>query len=433
MEQTLELAKKSAEEAEVYLTSYERTIVSFEANRLKQLNTTQGTLVSLRLVKDGRVGFSVSTGLQDRESLVNRALDVSQFGSPAEFDLPSQIPYPEIQVHDPEVDTVPMESMVAIGEELIAKVREHTPELVCDAKISKRNSSVCLINSRGGEANFQRTHSGVEIDGILVRGTDMLFVGDQDSSCQVIRGCEGVAQEVTRQLEWAKKEASVSSGRLPVVLTPLGVASAIVPSLREGFKGNTVLQGASPLQNRQGEKAFDKIFSLYDDATIPFRPRSRPCDDEGTPTQRTTLIDQGVVGDFLYDLQTAGLAKTRSTGNGKREMGIPSPKESALIVSEGDATFENMLRDMSEGLVVELLMGASQTNILGGDFSGSVLLGYKVEKGEIVGRVKNVVLSGNVYSALADVVAVGRESRWVGGSLCTPPLYLSSLAVASKG
>jgi PmbA protein len=88
---------------------------------------------------------------------------------------------------------------------------------------------------------------------------------------------------------------------------------------------------------------------------------------------------------------------------------------------------------MKEGLVVEQLIGAEQGNVLGGEFSGNVLLGYKVEGGEFVGRVKDTMVSGNIYDALRELAAIGSEAKWVGSILKTPALYLPSLAVASKG
>lgn len=91
-----------------------------------------------------------------------------------------------------------------------------------------------------------------------------------------------------------------------------------------------------------------------------------------------------------------------------------------------------MVRDIKEGLVVEFLIGAEQGNILNGDFSGNVLLGYKVERGEITGRVKDTMVSGNVYQVLKQIEAIGREARWVEGFLLTPSLYCTSLSVATK-
>jgi PmbA protein len=91
-----------------------------------------------------------------------------------------------------------------------------------------------------------------------------------------------------------------------------------------------------------------------------------------------------------------------------------------------------MVADIREGLVIEQLMGAEQGNVLGGDFSGNVLLGYKIENGRIVGRVKNTMVSGNVYQILKEIVTLGKEGRWVGGSIYAPHIYCKSLAVASK-
>ena len=91
-----------------------------------------------------------------------------------------------------------------------------------------------------------------------------------------------------------------------------------------------------------------------------------------------------------------------------------------------------MVQDIKEGLVIELLMGAEQGNILGGDFGGNVLLGYKVEGGKIVGRVKDTMISGNVYQVLGELLAIGHELRWVEGILQTPPLYCPRVSVAAK-
>ncbi|MBA7708172.1 Metalloprotease TldD [subsurface metagenome] len=160
------------------------------------------------------------------------------------------------------------------------------------------------------------------------------------------------------------------------------------------FNGKTVLEGASPVGKRLNQQVFDERLWLWDDPTIAYRPGSRPCDDEGISSQRTPLITEGAVANFLYDLRTATLAHTRSTGNGSRNHGgLPAPSPSAFVIAPGNTAFDEMVNDIKEGLVIEQLMGAEQGNILGGDFSGNVLLGYKVESGKIVGRVKDTMVS----------------------------------------
>ena len=199
------------------------------------------------------------------------------------------------------------------------------------------------------------------------------------------------------------------------------------------FNGKIVLEGASPIGNRLGQRVFDEKLWLWDDPTIAYRPQSCPCDDEGVPSQRTPLIEQGTVTNFLYDLQTAALAHTKSTGNASRVGSrLPAPSPSAFIIAPGNTTFDEMVQDIKEGLIIEQLMGAGQGNILGGDFSGNVLLGYKVESGKIVGRVKNTMVSGNIYQVLKQITAIGSDAKWVGGFLKTPHLYCPSLSVAAK-
>jgi len=433
VENILAQAKRVAEEAEVFLISSEETPVQFEANRLKHIQSKQSSHVALRIIRQGKIGYATTTEVSDSQSLVNNAVETAQFGTPAKFEFPSLTPYPKVEVFDPDVESVSIDEMIKLGEELIAMIRARTPDIVCEAAVTKAVSSVRIINSRGGEANYRGSVFALGIHGNLIRGTDMLFVGESESSCHPLRESKAVADVVLEQLELAKNQASVSGRPLPVVFTPHGVASALIFPLVAAFNGKTVLQGASPIGNRLGQPVFDQKLSLWDDATIAYRPSSRPCDDEGIPSQCTPLIEQGTVASFLYDLQTAALAHTRSTGNGSRSHGgLPAPSPSAFVIAPGSTTFDEMVNDVKEGLVIEYLMGAQQGNILGGDFSGNVLLGYKVENGKIVGRVKDTMVSGNVYQVLKQIIAIGSDAKWVGSFLKTPHLYCPSLSVASK-
>jgi PmbA protein len=433
METILDQAKRVAEEAEVFTVSSEETPVQFEANRLKHIQSKRSSSVALRIVRQGRIGYATTTELGDSQNLVNNAVETAQFGMTAKFELPSLTSYPQVEAYDPDTGSVSLEKMIELGEQLITTVRGHTPDIVCEAVVTKGVVSVSIINSRGGQANYRKSIFSLGIEGTLIRDTDMLFVGEGESSCHPLLEPNAVTKLVLQQLELAKNRASAPSRSLPVVFTPNGVASALIPPLMAAFNGKTVLEGASPIGNRLGQPVFDEKLWLWDNPTIAYRPGSRPCDDEGIPSQRTPLIEQGTVANFLYDLQTAALAHTQSTGNGSRSRGgLPSPSPSAFIIAPGKTSFNEMVNDIKEGLVIEQLMGAGQGNILGGDFSGNVLLGYKVESGKIVGRVKDTMVSGNVYQVLKQITAIGSETKWVGGFLNTPPLYCPSLSVASK-
>ena len=434
MEQILARAKKVAKEAEVYQVSSEETQVRFEANRLKQLQTSQSTSVALRIIKDGRIGYATTTGTGDGQQLISDAVETAAFGAEAKFHLPDTTNYPKVDIFDPAVETVAIKEMVRLGEEMVAAVSAHTPGIICEAGVSRADITVRLINSRGGKAEYRKSLFSLDIEGTLVNDTDMLFVGDSESSCHPLSDSKKVTDMVLRQLDLAKDRAKSPTKVLPVIFTPNGVAGALILPLLSAFNGKIVLEGASPIGNKLGRLIFDKNFSLRDDPLVAYRPGSRPCDDEGVPSQRTPLINKGVVKGFLYDLQTAALAGKKSTGSGNRNRGgLPTPAPSALVVTPGKTAFDEMVSDIKEGLVVEQLMGAEQGNILGGDFSGNVLLGYKIENGKIAGRVKDTMVSGNVYQLLKDIAAIGSETRWVGGFLQTPPFYCKGLSVSSKG
>jgi len=431
--EVLRSAREVAEQAEVFSASARATTIQFEANELKQVQTRESSSTALRIFREGRIGFATASGGDGLETLVDMAVETSQFGSPASFQFPSSQGYSEVRIFDPKVEAMAMERMGEIGKELIGKIRGHTPDILCDVQVTKGTGSISLINSQGGEGRYAKSFLSLSLEGILVRDTDMLFVGDSESSCRLSDDTDDLADRVIWQLEMAKKKAAVPTKLLPIIFTPHGVASALLSPLVLAFNGKTVLEGASPLKDKLGEQVFDKKLSLWDDATVAYGVGSYPFDDEGVPGQRLPLVTNGVVTKFLYDLQTAALAGTQSTGNGRRAGGFPGPAISSLILGRGDVSFQTMVEDMKEGLIVEQVMGAEQGNLLGGDFGGNVLLGYKVENGEVVGRVKDTMIAGNVYQVLKELPGIGQEARWVGGILQTPPLYCSGVSVTTKG
>ena len=431
MEEILKAALKVADAADLFWVESRSTPVAFESNRLKHLQTKESRGVGLRIIKDGRIGFSATNRMEDVDGIVSRALEVSPYGAKAEFSLPSSADHPEVPTYDPEVPQVSIEKMVELSQAMVDGVLADHPDVLCDAGVSQSVVKVRILNSNGLDASYEKTVFSLGLGGTLVRGTDMLFVGDGESSCRPIADASDIVARVTGQLDQAHDMAEVTTGRFPVVFTPDAVAGLLLSPLLVGFNGKTVLQGSSPLVGRLGEKIIDERFSLYDDGTIAYRPGSRPWDDEGIPTRITPLIENGVARNFIYDLKTAAQAGAESTGNASRGAGsLPSPSTSVISIAEGDMSFEDMVTDMKEGLVVERFLGAGQTNILAGDFSGNVLLGYKVENGRMVGRVKNSMLSGNVFETLNNLIAIGSKARWRGGSLRTPHLYCSNVSVA---
>lgn len=433
LDEILEKALKRSQAAEVFQVVSRNVPAVFEGNRLKLLETRETSGVAIRVIKDGRVGFASTTRVGEVDQLIDNALEVAAFGSAACMEFPSPGHYPPVPVHDPAVEEFPVEEMIHLGQSLIDRIRAGNPEVLCEGQVAKSVSTVSLLNSEGCDLTYTKGVFSVSMEGMLVRGEDMLFVGERESSCLPLHDTDMIRRSIEEQLALATTVVSPISGSLPVIFTPHGVAGTLLGPLLAGFNGKAVLQGTSPLVGRLGEKIVDERVSIWDDPLIPYVPGSRPADDEGVPSQRHALINLGVATAFLYDLQTAGQAGTVSTGNGSRSLAsLPSPSPGVLLVSEGDVTYADMIRDVKEGIIVEGLLGAGQGNVLSGDFNANVLLGYRITDGKVAGRVKDTMISGNVYQALSNLVAVGSEGRWLGGGLWTPALYCRDISVAAK-
>ncbi|MDD5288393.1 MAG: DNA gyrase modulator, partial [Dehalococcoidales bacterium] len=121
MEEILALAKKVADEAEVYMVSSEETPVQFESNRLKNIQHKQSHTVTLRIIKNGKTGYATTTSLENARELVDSAVATAEFGTKAEFQFPSMQHYPEVAIFDPAVEKVSIEKMTQLGKELIAR------------------------------------------------------------------------------------------------------------------------------------------------------------------------------------------------------------------------------------------------------------------------------------------------------------------------
>ena len=434
MEDVLNLASRLADEAEVYAVQVEDTPVSFEANRLKVLQTRRTSGLSLRVIKNGRIGFTSSTRPEAAGDIVDRALAVAEFGAEARFSFPTTGVVREVQVYDSLVSGLSVEGLVEMGQQMIDRVRDYNRDILCTVGISRVVSSMQLLNSRGGSVGEQKTMLSAFLHGNLVRGTDMLDIYEADASCRAAVALDSLVAKVIEQFELARETAPIATKEMPVIFVPKAVDDALLSPLVIALNGKTVYQGASPLRGRLGERVLDERISLYDDGAVDYAPRSGPCDDEGVPSRRTTLIEDGVLRAFYYDLQTAGLAGAESTGNGFRSLeSLPGPSTTNVIMGEGDLGLAEMIADVKEGLLVYQVMGAWAGNLLAGDFSANVHLGYKIENGRLVGRVKDTMVAGNVYEALKErLFAVGDRAEWVGGSAKLPALYFRSLSVSAK-
>ncbi|MHC4358788.1 MAG: metallopeptidase TldD-related protein, partial [Planctomycetota bacterium] len=227
------------------------------------------------------------------------------------------------------------------------------------------------------------------------------------------------------------KEVRVKSGQYPVIFEAKTM-NLLLATFEMGCNGKLVQKGISPLLGKLGEKVMDERVSIFDDATLDFAVGSYPLDGEGTRSSRTPLFEKGVLKNYLFDLQTAGIMSAKSTGNGSRGFSSqPSPGCTNIIVETGDMTLEDMIKDVRYGVLVDQVLGGGQSNTLAGEFSVNLDLGFLIENGKLVGRVKDCMIAGNVFDVFNNIMAIGSEAEWH-GSDHIPPFYFKGLGVVGQ-
>jgi PmbA protein len=418
----VERAAAGAEGAQAVMQEVESTNVSFENDRLKAVNSSQSTSITVRVVVKGRLGVSRTTDPSDGAGVVDRALEAAEFGAPVHFSFPPPREVPEVRVFDEAVTAVTRGEMIKLGEAMIVRVKDYNKEILLGAGVSRSISRNKFANSAGTLLSEKSTGFSLHVHGQLVRGTDILWAGHGFGWKKREIDERAVADRTVELFRMAEKTVDLESAEMPVIFTPEGV-NVLLLALRLGCNGKNVLLGASPLAGKLGEKVAGENFSLTDDPLIDYGGGTAAYDGEGVPHGVTPLIEKGVVKNFLYDLDTAGRAGTESTGNG---IGCDPTN---LVVARGMTPFEEMVKGTKKGLLVHSVIGLGQGNPLSGEFSVNVHLGYKIEEGQITGRVKNVMLAGNTYEALKNIDAIGDRAEWVGGRLLTPPVKISRLSV----
>ncbi|MEN9218040.1 MAG: metallopeptidase TldD-related protein, partial [Gloeomargarita sp. DG_2_bins_126] len=288
---------------------------------------------------------------------------------------------------------------------------------------------VQILTHAGATAHYQRQSLSASIGGNWVRGEDFLQIYSYEVTDGQPPDYDRLLKEVMQKYTWAATTTSVAGGSIPVLFTPRAVAGVLAGLFESLLSGQAVVQQATPLADKVGQRLFDPQLTLTEDPTLGIN--ARRFDDECTPTQTQTLIDQGVVQGFYWDKTWAQRAGCASTGNGYRGgLSRPGAELVNVCLAPGTTPYADLVAQMSDGIIVDQVLGAGQSNQLAGEFSVNLDLGYRVVNGEIVGRVKNTMVAGSVFEA--PIAALSQEREWVGGSVLTPAILFASLGVATR-
>ncbi|MCE5195219.1 MAG: TldD/PmbA family protein [Nitrospiraceae bacterium] len=201
-----------------------------------------------------------------------------------------------------------------------------------------------------------------------------------------------------------------SGGRMPVVISSEAGGTMIHEAIGHGLEADLAQQGLSVYSDKLGNHVASTFITVIDDSTLPNKRGSFRFDDEGSQSQSTVLVKEGVLVNYMHDRLTAMHDKTVSTGNGRRESyhNRPIPRMTNTFIAPGKSDPEDILKSTSKGLLVKK-MGGGQVNTVNGDFVFDVQEGYVIENGMIGEPVRGATLTGNGPEILKSIDMVGTD------------------------
>lgn len=438
----LELIAPQVASAEVYNVASESVKVGFKAGKLVASEVQEISGVSLRAINENRLGFYSTTDLSDTQALQEGILNSVKYGGEANFEFVASSVGTDFNAYSSETARLDIQELAEMGRGLGEQMAAYADDVVCSYDLTRTVMNTQLVNSRNLNLKEQRSSLNLGLRVQRVRGDDVFMLWTGHSAIGPEADFGRLVDKVIERLRQAEtlttlETLSSKNGKLPVIFAPASLGLLIGP-LIAGLNGKNCALGVSPLSDKLGEQIFDLRFSLQDDPFLANRTGSTAFDDEGTPTVVSHFIESGTVNGFYYDLKTAGEAGKLSTGHGLRQpentrLGQPAMALHNLTVEAGTTPLAEILKGIDEGLLVESVLGMGQTNVLAGSFSNSVQVAYRIRNGEIVGRVKDVSVAGNVYELLKlQLGGISQEREVTVGSQTLPYILIDDVSVAAK-
>ncbi len=438
MEKLLEMASGAADQAEVFACDQVADTVTFQDSKLHDIETNYLAGVSLRIIKNGKLGFAYTRNLKDRKTLVGNALRSLEGGVEAGYELPlRKEAVKKVDNHDPSVKTLKGEQLLSEARRTCDTLREKVCGEITVAAFTNR-VVLRIINSRGFVHTSESTTAGI-YGNVVFPGTGS-GIGRLTQGKRLSGMAGWLIEEMTGLFRLGEKVVEPKGGRMKVLFMP-GSLITLLWRLSSGLSGRSIYERISPVAEKLGQRVFSDKLTVVDDPLDDSYPGARSFDDEGTICAPLILIDRGEIKSFYYDLNYAKKLGVASTGHGYRSgpwggdpVSLkPGPALAHLFIRPGKASLEKLISMIDRGIIVEGALGAHSGNIPNGDYSIGVSPGLYVENGNIVGRVKDAMVAGNIYQTLREVMELGDTLYPIFGGAWAPPILCDGVSVATKG
>ncbi len=428
------LGKRSIQAFEIFGISSDSIRAESKDREVSFLNRSNETGISLRVLVNGSMGFSY--GYEADDQLVESALTSARY----QFkDTHNRFPepgpgYADMKVYDENTAALSTDDCIEKAVELEKAAQEYDPrvEKVRKASFSRSASRVVIVNSHGIRSSFRVTSAGTSLMVTARDGSDIQTGYDFDFSHHAadIR-VEEVGRSAVDRAVSLLGARRVRTMRIPVMFDPSTTAD-MLEFISDAFLGENVIKGKSYLRDKLGSKCFSECITITDNPLDERSSDACPFDGEGVPSQRTILLDKGVLQSFLYDSYWGSAAGKPSTGNSSRSgyRSWPTLGIRHLCLEPACESIRGALAGLPQVLKVTDIMGMHTANPITGELSVGIN-GILLEKGAPAYPVREAALSGNIYEMFTRVISAGDDAREFGHVLCGS-LLIDAVDISSQ-
>lgn len=426
LQEILQLAvAKGGDFADIFIEEKKTIGVACEADKIERINSGIDVGAGIRVVSGDTTAYAYTNNLS-KEGLSEIARVVSQASSGGQknisVDLREIKPTVDFTISEMP-DKISIDAKVEMVNTANKTAREFDHRIKqVSVGIADVIQNVVIANTLGDYVEDQRVRTRFMIntvaaaEGVIQTGYNAVggFAGfelfKEYSSDDVAREA---ADRAVKMLEAKPAPA----GKMAVVMAGEAGGTMVHEACGHGLEADLVQKRLSVYANRKGEQVASDVVTVVDDATIKGKYGSFRFDDEGTPGQKSVLIKNGVLEDYMYDKLTSMKDKRESSGNGRREsyQDKPIPRMTNTYIAPGHEDPEKIIKHVKNGLLVKK-MGGGQVNTTNGDFVFDVAEGYLIKDGEIAGPVRGATLTGNGPEVLQIVDMVGSDLGYTIGT-----------------
>lgn len=407
--------KFGADEAEVYLQSNRNLNIRILNSEIETIGEASSHGVGFRVFVDGRMGFSHCNDFNDSsfEDTIKRAIAFAKLTSPDENNvLPTDMGITEVQgLFDDEIAGMSMEDKIAMALEL-EEMAMDDPRITksSGSGIGESENEVFIANSKGLSKSYKSSGCSIGVRVVAEKGEQKNTGGEYCTRRKFadLMPLDEIAAKASKDA-WEMLDPEMIKTQKAAVIFDPDVARSLLGGVIAAINGERVLQGASFLKDSMNKKFASDLLSIVDDGTRAKGLASAPFDGEGVPTQKLSLVENGVLKAFIYNTSVAKRAGVKSTGNASRGgfTSLPGIGTHNLSVGKGGSSRNEIIAATSKGLLLKGITGYG-INPVNGNFSGGAS-GFWIENGKILHPVKGLTIAGKASDILNDIDMMGND------------------------